>query len=215
MNDSISRRRLTESRLLVRSCEALLGIAAGLIADGELNDSEIVFLSTWLAEHSELVASWPGEVVYNRVREVLADGVITNEERAHLALTLAELIGGNFKEDGSVPAGSTSLPIDADVSVDEVSGRSFCFTGQFLYGTRARCERAVAERGGKVSPVGRDLDFLVIGELASRDWKYSSHGMKIESAMNARRAGSLIKIIGETQWSLALGDSSKKPGVQR
>ena len=52
----------TDARLLRRSCESLLGIAAGLIADGDLNTQEVQFLSTWLSENPALAESWPGEV---------------------------------------------------------------------------------------------------------------------------------------------------------
>jgi len=203
MSGEVGRQCATESRLLKRSCESLLGLASGLIADGELNDREVAFLSTWLAEHPELAATWPGEVVCRRVRAVLADGVISAEERIHLEKTLTELIGGSFSEDGAIPVGSNALPIDADVEV-LVPGRSFCFTGQFVFGTRARCERAAIEHGGRVQSVGRGLDFLVIGELASRDWKYSSHGAKIESAVAVRQEGGAIRIVSEAQWVRAL-----------
>lgn len=203
MSDSFSVLHATDSRLLVRSCESLLGIASGLIADGELNDKEIIFLSTWLAEHPELHKTWPGEVVYGRIKAVLADGIITPEERIHLESTLVELIGGRFAEDGTVPDGSTALPIDRN-EVVLLKGKSFCFTGQFLFGTRKKCELTVMEKGGRVQSVTRKLDFLVVGELASKEWKYSAHGTKIESAIEMRKAGSAIKIVNEAQWLSAV-----------
>jgi len=67
----------TDARLLRRGTESLIGIASGMIADGELNNREIQFLSLWLSENQALATTWPGEVIYKRVREVLADGVIT------------------------------------------------------------------------------------------------------------------------------------------
>lgn len=201
--DSVAIHVSTNSRLLARSCESLLGIAAGLIADGELNKTEVQFLSTWLADHPELRDSWPGEVVYKRVREALADGFLTAEEQAYLLLTLQELVGGSFVEDGTVPTGANSLPIDrsADVGIPD---RTFCFTGKFLFGTRNACERAVLARGGQLSSVQAALSFLVIGSLSSRDWKFSSHGTKIELAMRLKEAGSQIRVVSEDQWIAAL-----------
>ena len=201
--DSIAVDVSTNSRLLARSCESLLGIAAGLIADGELNKIEVQYLSTWLADHPELSDSWPGEVVYKRVREALADGFLTAEELAYLQLTLQELVGGSFSEDGTVPTGANALPIDRSVDVG-IPDRTFCFTGKFLYGTRNACERAVLARGGQLSSVQVALSFLVIGSLSSRDWKFSSHGTKIESAMRLKEAGSQIRIVSEDQWIAAL-----------
>ena len=203
MNFTQSVGAATDSRLLKRSFESLMGISTGLIADGELNDQEIKFLSTWLSEHPELANSWPGEVVFKRVREALADGAVSPAERAYLQQTLIELIGGSFAEDGAVPSGPSTLPVDSNVFV-QVVNKSFCFTGKFLFGTRAACERAVIARGGTVESVNRSLRYLVLGELSSRDWKYSSHGTKIEAAMRLKGEGHGVSIVSEAQWITAL-----------
>ena len=71
----------TDAQLLRRSCESLLGICSGLLADGRLDDQEILFLDTWLAEHSAIANTWPGEVLYERIHAILADGVIDEKER--------------------------------------------------------------------------------------------------------------------------------------
>ena len=195
----------TESRLLKRSCESLIGICSGLVADGELNDREIVFLSTWLTENETIGRTWPGEVVVARIREVLADGMVTDVERKYLVETLQGLVGGAFAETGAVPNGANSLPVNDAVVVD-VSARYFCFTGQFLFGTRSACERAVESRGGLVSPSAtRKTEFLVIGELASRAWKNTSHGTKIEQALALQSQGVPIQIISEARWVDSLG----------
>ena len=193
----------TNARLLGRGCESLLGIAAGIIADGEVNRQEIQFLSTWLTEHSELAMTWPGEVIFKRVQHILADGLITQEECQYMQKTLTELVGGSFSDDGSIASGAVALPIDmhADVLIPQAT---FCFTGQFIYGTRAACERAVSERGGLVGAVNRRLGYLVIGSMSSRDWKNTSFGTKIETAMNLKQNGADIVIVSESQWTAAL-----------
>lgn len=193
----------TDARLLKRSVESLLGIAAGLAADGSLNNQEIHFLSTWLSENVALHDSWPGEVVLKRVREVLADGVITDGERQYLLDTLTQLVGGAFSTDGAVPNTSSQLPLDQCVVLC-VPDTSFCFTGKFVFGTRAACERAVQSRGGRVATIQRGLDYLVIGELSSRDWKYSAFGAKIEAAMQLKSDGSRLRIVSEAQWVATL-----------
>lgn len=193
----------TDARLLRRSCESLLGIAAGLIADGDLNTQEVQFLSTWLSENPALAESWPGEVIFKRVRQVLADGVISDEERAYLLDTLTQLVGGAFSLDGAVSTSSTQLPTDEGVVV-QIPNSSFCFTGKFIFGTRAACERAIESRGGRVGAIQRSLSYLVIGELSSRDWKYSAYGTKIESAMRLKTEGLPLSIVSEAQWIAAL-----------
>jgi hypothetical protein len=203
MNKQYSVAVATDARLLRRGSESLLGIASGLIADGELNDKEIQFLSVWLTENREIASTWPGEVVYKRVSEVLSDGLITVEERDYLQKCLTELVGGSFAEDGAVPGESTDLPVDRSVLV-KIPVCSFCFTGQFLFGTRSACEQAITLRGGRISSVNKKLDYLVIGELSSRDWKYSSFGNKIESAMKLKQDGASLAIVTEAQWIRAI-----------
>ncbi len=203
MKNLSSRDVATNVRLMGRSFESLLGIAAGIVADGEVNKQEIQFLSTWLAEHGELAMTWPGEVIFKRVQHILSDGVITEEECLYMQKTLTELIGGSFSDDGAIASGTIALPIDLDAAIC-ISQSIFCFTGQFIYGTRAACERAVSDRGGIVGAVSRKLDYLVIGSMSSRDWKNTSFGTKIEMAMNLKQNGACVAIVTESQWVAAL-----------
>ncbi len=201
MEESFAREGWTNARLLKRSCESLLGISAGLLADGKLNDQEIRFLDNWLSDNLALTSTWPGEVIFSRVKSILIDNKITEDEREHLKQTLSDLIGGTLQETGTASGAATSLPVDDDVCSIVIKGNRFCFTGNFLYGTRKACERAIIERGGVVtSGTRKDLDYLVVGTLASRDWAHTSHGRKIEKAMEYRKANCLIFIASEKQW---------------
>ncbi len=195
------KRACTDARLLKRSCESLLGISAGLLADGELSDQEIKYLHLWLSENQSLTSTWPGEVIYSRINEVLADNKITEGGRNHLKQTLSELIGGALQETGvAFGSASTSLPVD-DIDSIEIKNKIFCFTGTFIYGTRAKCERAVAQRGGKAIPrIRKDLNYLVIGTMSTRAWAHTSHGRKIEKAIEFKKNNCPIYIIAEKQW---------------
>jgi len=201
MEDSYARRAATEARLLKRSCESLIGICAGLMADGILNNEEIQFLNVWLSDNQEIATTWPGEVIYARIRDVLSDGIITEEERDYLKQTLTELLGGTFQDTGATSGLSSGLPIDNIESI-EITGNSFCFTGNFIYGTRKACERAIDVREGIVLPnVRMDLNYLVIGTLASHEWANTSHGRKIEKAIDYKKKGCPIFIINEEKWT--------------
>ena len=172
-----------------------------MLADGDLNDKEILFLQTWLSEHDEIAHTWPGEVLVMQVQDILSDGLITDEKRQHLTKSLSDLIGGTLEESGATSGLSSKLPID-DVGQITIIGSRFCFTGSFLYGTRAACEKAVAARGGLVSQsVNRDVNYLVIGTLVSREWAHTSYGRKIEKAIEYKRNGYPIYIIAEDQWT--------------
>lgn len=200
MRKDFAHRVWTETRLLKRSCESLLGISAGLMADGELNDQEIKYLDLWLSDNQALTSTWPGEVIYSRVQEVLSDNKITEEERTHLKQTLSDLIGGTLQETGAASGASTCLPID-EIDTIEIKDNIFCFTGTFLYGTRNKCELAVAQRGGKTVPrIKKDLNYLVIGAMSTRSWAHTSHGRKIEKAIEYKKDNCPIFIVSEEQW---------------
>lgn len=194
----------TRARILGRSCESLLGICAGIMADGVLSDDEIRFLNLWLEDHEEIKLIWPGKVVYTRVQEVLADGVITDNERGYLVKTLADLIGGTLQETGATDGLSTRLPLDA---VDKVllGGHTFCFTGTFVFGTRESCIRTTERHGGQVSKtVLKSTDYLVIGDISTPSWAHTSHGRKIEKAMKWKEKGHQLLIVSESDWVSAI-----------
>lgn len=188
---------------LKKGLEHLLGLCRGMVADDVLNEAEIVFLDTWLAENTHVLDTWPGEILNDRVRRILRDGRVTQDEADDLKQTINQVIGGDL-ENGVVAGGASSLPIDSSAMVS-IPDSTFCFTGKFLYGSRAACSRAVEGLNGKcVTRVTQKLDYLVIGALASRDWKHSSYGTKIEEAIEQQTSGHSITIVGEDQWAVAL-----------
>ncbi len=204
MTESFARRAWADTRNLKRSYESLLGISAGLMADAELNDTEIRYLDIWLSDNKALASAWPGEVIYSRVRTILADNKITEDEREHLKQTLSDLIGGTLQETGAAFGASTSLPID-NLGIIEIKGKTFCFTGNFRYGTRKACEQVISKKGGTAIPrVRRDLNYLVIGTRSSRDWIHTSYGRKIKEAIELKKNKCPIFIVSEKQWAESL-----------
>lgn len=186
-----------------RSLGALLGITQGLLSDRNLNDQEIAFLNDWLSANDVIATTWPGDVVYARVRAALADGVITDAERTHLVDTLQKLIGGTLDELAE-SAHVTQLAFDAVPRV-EFSGALFCLTGDFVFGSRNVCEATIEKRGGAMSQsVTKKLRYLVVGGLGSPEWKHGSFGTKLEKAMNYKRDGVGIFIVHEDQWASSL-----------
>lgn len=199
----------TEQRLRTKATLTLLGICTGLVADGELKDSEIHFLGNWLLDNRELVEYWPGNVIASRIQAIMADGVITEAERADLLETLKLLTGNDFIDTGlaspeaSVPAELVGVTFDApDI---EFSGQVFCCTGRFIHGTRKACHRDIEALGGKASDnLTMQVDYLVIGALTQPDWAYQTYGRKIETAAVLRQQSGKPKIITEAAWSAAM-----------
>ena len=190
-------------RLEDRDISELIGIARGLVADGEVNVQEWDFFVRWLKE-KEHVTCWPFNILHERVHAMQEKGGISTEDRAELCKILNSLIGEKPVVE-QVPSLATTLPLTDPVPPIVFEGRTFCFTGKFAFGQRKDCEAAVIRLGGKPqSGVTTKLDYLVVGFLGSEDWMHSSFGRKIQQALDFNARGRNIAIISEDAWAQAL-----------
>ncbi len=185
---------------LNRSVGALIGIAQGLICDNQLNDSEIGFLQKWLESNDVISTTFPGDVLYSRIRNAIADGVITDDERMHLIDTLQQLVGETLEK----LADNTHISSLAIDKVNEISfeGKRFLLTGDFVFGKKEKCEQFTKRFGGEISSsISKKIDYVVVGGLGSKEWKFGSFGNKIKDAMQLKSEGSSILIIHEDCWA--------------
>lgn len=197
-----------QSHQLERACAQLIGLINGITADGQLHDMEIQFLRTWLSEQRRVAGHWLGSSIAAQIDLVLADGQITQEERAGLLGLLQAAAGVQFAETGATTASTTAFP--ADGGPVEFAGRSFCLTGKFFHGSRGACTAATQAAGGQcVDSVTRKTHYLVIGSAgATASWKQASYGAKIDAAMKLKERGHPIQILAEETWQQALASRS-------
>jgi NAD-dependent DNA ligase len=196
-----------KQRSLTKAAQTLMGICAGITADGVVHAREVQFLSTWLAENAEAAAEWPGSEISRRVKAIMADGIVTDEERADLLETLQQLCGTYFSETGAATAPNPTMPLDDDPSIF-FRDMTYCFTGRFIFGTRAACERRILRLGGTaLDNVSNKLNYLVIGTLIEPQWINTTYGRKIEKAVKIREESGDLTIISERQWTAALADA--------
>jgi NAD-dependent DNA ligase len=97
-------------------------------------------------------------------------------------------------------------------------GRSFCFTGVFVFsdGDREQCEAAVRTRGGYCyERPNRDLNYLVIGTFAEPAWAYKTYGRKIETTLELKNTGATCKIISEKLWTSSVKEIPQLPKDQQ
>lgn len=203
MTNFFARQGAAYTNEMKRSLGALLGIAQGVLCDRKLVDEEIRFLNDWLTANDAIAASWPGDVLHQRIRAVLQDGIVTEQERAHLVQTLQQLIGGTL-EDLAASTHVTQLAFD-DVPRVEFAGIRFCLTGEFVFAPREKCSTVIEQHGGIVNnSVTKKLRYLVVGGLGSPEWKHGSFGTKIEQAIQYKREGAPILIVHENCWTSSL-----------
>jgi BRCT domain type II-containing protein len=116
------------------------------------------------------------------------------------------------KSSSQIPTSKEMLDDPAPVVVFE--GRSFCFTGVFIFGDgdRDQCEAAVRTRGGMCyKHPTRDLNYLVVGSFAEPAWAHERYGRKIETALELKSHDANCKIISEEHWTKHLQSTPELP----
>ena len=190
---------------IVKTVEHLIGLCRGLICDGALHDGEIYYLDTWLKNNYSLLSEHPiGRLIAQRVQRVLADGVVTEDERSELIEVLGSVIGG-VDQDGGAGGLSMATP-ETPRNVISFANKCFVITGKFLYGPRRHVEQAICDRAGTIlDGVTKKTDYVVLGTMGSRDWTNSSFGTKLEKVYELQEAGHPIVVLSEPDWVEALG----------
>jgi len=189
---------------LERDIAEMLGLAKGVLADGVVNEQEAILIHQWLLAHPDACSVWPGNVLTDRLERIFADRTVTDDEREDLRQLLTQLVGGDAGIVG-VQNAATALPFDAPAPEVVFSRGVFVLTGQFATGPRSTCQKLTCTAGGTCEErVTQRTSYLVVGTFGSRDWIQTSHGRKIEKAVEYRSDGRQIAIIGEEHWVASL-----------
>lgn len=184
-----------------RKIDELIGIIKGVLADGNVSQGEAEFLLQWMNSNRDVAAVWPASVLYPRIRSALADGVLDSDEERELLDLLLATVGGNTAPQNGESSDATTLPLTQPAPGIVFVARSFCFTGKFYAGPRDWCHQQVILRGGfPAEGITKKLHYLVIGEIGSRDWLHSTHGLKIQKATSYAAGGAPLAIVGEEHW---------------
>lgn len=87
------------------------------------------------------------------------------------------------------------------------TGKQFCFTGKFEFGTRKTCEAAIERLGGIAAPdVGYGVDYLIVGKLGNAQFAQQGYGRKIEWAIVARSEYGTPVLVSEEHWVNSIRD---------
>lgn len=184
----------------------LFALMRRIVADGVVTRGELAELGRWLMAHEHLRETWPCDVLVWRLQRIFADGIVTQEEYDDLAAIIAEFAADPPAVMPDNTALASTLPADDPAPRIRFPDSVFVFTGKFLYGTRAVCEREVIQRGGRPERgITKRAHYVVVGTVASRDWKHSDVGTKILKAMEYRDEKRLpLAIVTEEHWTAAL-----------
>lgn len=196
--------KYSEETLAIRELQNIL---KEIIKDGEVSVNEVFFLKNWMEDHYTLRGNYPFDRVYDSLEKVLADGIITDNERFDLQVLFTEYID---------PVNAYNCDIDEDIV--SIEGNHFCLTGEFSFGTRDDVCKYIEKAGGVIDKsTKKSTNYVVVGSLGSDNWKTEKYGSKIQKALEWNKKGSDISIIKENQLMQLIRDSlkykSSKPSV--
>lgn len=184
----------------------LLGFVSGISADNTVTIEELEGLLAWLNDNPECAKHWPGDVLSKKLIEILEDGIVEPEELEDLTETCKMIAGQQFLETGAA-AGMATEFCATQLDFLPSSFSTICFTGKFLQKTRAQLKTQAENLGIKpVKDVTQSLDLLVIGSLANPNWRFTSHGRKIEKALMNKKKGIETHIITEDNWNMLISN---------
>ncbi|MDH4232895.1 MAG: BRCT domain-containing protein [Nitrospirota bacterium] len=187
------------SRLARRAIDEIIGIGKGIVADGIVTQEEAEFLIQWIIANEHVASVWPVNILYNRLNDFLSDNILDENEKRELLKMLHDFTGGGAME--KYDNASTALPLCNPAPQIKFEGHEFCFTGKFVFGTRNNCIKEVKLREGFFNPEPREnTDYLIIGLIGSSDWIHTTHGRKIEQAVQMKNKGHRISIVSEKHW---------------
>jgi len=189
------------ARVAERNIDELIGLCKGIMADGSIIQTEAEFLLHWMEANQSAAHQWPANVLYSRINDYLSDGVLDESEKEELFLLLKQITGGESISE-SVQSMATTLPLDMPPPDIKFEEHIFCLTGTFTVGSRDKVTKLIESKGGRcVKAPTQKTDYLIIGIVGSRDWIHSTHGRKIETAMEWRDSGEVaISIVSEEHW---------------
>ncbi len=177
----IHKTNYTES---TKALQELQGVLNGVICDNVLNDSEILFIEEWLRQHKELKGNYPYDKIYTKIKEVLEDGIITENEKSELFILIYRIIN-------PVEESAPDLCI-------QIKDSNICLTGEFECMQKKELSMMLESMGAIIkNTVSKSLDYLFVGDKGSDKWSQGNYGTKIKKAMELNEKGGNIQILKE------------------
>lgn len=189
------------------SIQQLHGIIHGVLADNKIDDAEIVKLTNWIELNDFLRGTYPYDELDSLLASILADHVVSEDERLQLKAFLSDFIDPSESFNINLPE---IEDLRAKIHISGVCAacpdivfpaHSFCFTGASSRADRATIVDVVTDHGGIFADnVTRKTNYLVVGSDGNPCWAFACYGRKVEKAVQLRRDGNPIIIVHENDF---------------
>jgi len=192
--------------------QLLQGICHGILADGIIDEKEIIALEKWLEGNTHLNSYYPYDEIRSLILSIVADGKIEEEEKLVLKAYLKQfVIIENEEISRKINSDTKDINITGHCTSDpniEIKNKTFCITGILKSGNRATIENQIKELGGNpVKNVTKETDYLIVGDNGNKAWAFACYGRKVEKALELRKSGHTITLIHEFDFMDILQDS--------
>ena len=190
--------------------QRLHAILGGIVADGQITETELSGLSDWLDDHEHLRTCWPYDEIGSLITAVLADKRIDENEHTMLKEFFSEFLA--ILDNQTIVSPSVSIEtklvgLCAVCPEIHFENSTFCFTGASTRFTRNQLAQIVSSLGGEfVNSMTAKVKYLVIGAEGNPCWAYACYGRKVEKAVELRKSGNRVLIVHENDLHDAIAD---------
>ena len=201
--------------VVTSSIQFLSGMIHGIMADGELSDSEITTLYAWIKANDFLTGTYPFDEINSLLSVILEDKKITDDERKQLMAFFSNIIdfsaSANLSEEDFVQLREKYSVSGICAVCPEIvfKGKTFCFTGESYRAKRSKMAEAVRTLGGIAkSSVNRKTDYLVVGNAGNPAGPTPAMAEKLKKPCSSAKEGAPVVIVNETDFWDALDDAN-------
>lgn len=184
-----------------------LGFCAGVVCDGRLLDREVRAMMERFRRSAALMKSPMFLPLRQAIFAAMHDDVLSLREAGEIEEWIVQLVGDGYADTGVESIGQVATPDEPirDPALLKVKGANFVLTGPMSMGPRRYISSRIVEAGGFVfAAPSRKTDYLIVSRTASRFWKTTHFGTKIERCRAMIAEGYQMRFACETALAKAL-----------
>jgi len=184
-----------------------LGFCAGIICDGRVLEAEVRAILRRFKSSSILMQAAPFAMLKAAVEAAMDDDVLTDDEAEEIQEWIAQLVGDGFIDTGIPNIGAVAKLDEPIIDPSEITlaGSVFVLTGPMRMGPRSFIISEIESVGGSCAPrTTKKTDYVVISSTASRHWRTTHFGTKIERARELIEEGQKLRFVSEVALEKAI-----------
>lgn len=206
---SVRRKRMTRDAALSEKdvVNEFLGFCAGVICDCKVLEAEAKAIVRRFSDEPALSGNPHLVGLRNTLNEALADHVLSGRESEEIKEWITRIVGDGYADTGVASIGNTSQMPDMleDHRAIVFPERIFVVTGTLRIAPRRKLAEMVEARSGVFADrITLETHYLVVAPTASRDWRSTHFGTKIEKAQKYIADGAPLRFVPEHVFEQAL-----------